>query len=710
MLSCALLALCPGLPAPPQDSLPAARRDPLSRAERPRGSAGEAASALRLAALALAEGDRALGFAALQEAPPQPETAWIRAWLAARLEPALRRFPGAVERVAADPAGRRLALLGSEARIVDLATGETLVRLEGTQSDAAGFAWSGDGRFLLAASVEMQGWALWDAATGRRLENDHTRGTSVGNGHALAAAPQGATFALAMDWGVFLGEASAEEGMAWRRSSSEAGGVGRGAVAPTALCWSADGEALVVGDEAGRVEWIPEAGEGRPRPLARLGSEVRNLAVERGGRRVLACTADLSLHLLEEGAEPLPLWTAASPAEAREAERLLQRYKRFLTAGVRDSALWAGPDRVLHQGSDGWLRLLRLDGTVLLELPVLAAPATSLAAVPGTELVAVSSTREGAAVLDLARLRALAGLGREDPGAADLAATPGRLFLLRSDGVRILDATGGRLAEIGFRCRPVEIAAAPGGEAAWAVLLDPWPDRESGGQVLRLTLEGAEAWPDPEGSDPRGVAVDAEGRRVAVADPEGEVFLREARSGEVLQHLRWDSGRRRRDEITRAPLAFLADGRLWAGAGQTVTLWDPGSGALLYEFRTPGLQVRALAAAPGGGLAVFSVEEDTRLRAADLERGEIRVLDPPLPAPETETGGPGALVFTPDGRGFLSAAGREGRILLWDARRLRPLLPLTRTGFETSALTFTGPDASRLAAAGWSGLRLWPLL
>jgi hypothetical protein len=116
-------------------------------------------------------------------------------------------------------------------------------------------------------------------------------------------------------------------------------------------------------------------------------------------------------------------------------------------------------------------------------------------------------------------------------------------------------------------------------------------------------------------------------------------------------------------------LAFSADGRLLAGAGQgqSLTLWDAASGR---EYR------RAAALAEGGyptATPVFAPDGRTlavAVAAADGKSGHIQVWELLTGQVRQEFGGtPGqvtALAFSADGR-TLAAGGTDTTITLWDA-------------------------------------------
>jgi WD40 repeat protein len=104
-------------------------------------------------------------------------------WAAAREEPV--PFPANDIALAAfDPSGQRVVSAGEEIRVFDARTGRLESLLE-YGSEALTVAWSGDGRLLLASSVDST-TRVWDAGTGDELVR-FVEGVRV-NDTALSAA------------------------------------------------------------------------------------------------------------------------------------------------------------------------------------------------------------------------------------------------------------------------------------------------------------------------------------------------------------------------------------------------------------------------------------------------------------------------------------------------------------------------------------------
>ncbi|MEV1177714.1 hypothetical protein AB0J09_55945, partial [Nonomuraea sp. NPDC049784] len=172
-------------------------------------------------------------------------------------------------------------------------------------------------------------------------------------------------------------------------------------------------------------------------------------------------------------------------------------------------------------------------------------------------------------------------------------------------------------------------------------------------------------------------------------------------------------------------LAFDADGRLLAVAGDPVTVWEVAGGRQVAAIDAGG-DVPAVALSPSGDtlatargrtLETWDVREGRRIKAyegagdlalafspdgstlaagaklLDLSTGEITPLD--LPRSGDASPVPTALAFSPDGRTL--AFGLEGgRVLLWDVRKEEPRGTIQTGTAPVDELRFS-PDGDLLA-------------
>jgi WD40 repeat protein len=108
-----------------------------------------------------------------------------------------------------------------------------------------------------------------------------------------------------------------------------------------------------------------------------------------------------------------------------------------------------------------------------------------------------------------------------------------------------------------------------------------------------------------------------------------------------------------------AAVAFSRDGTtMAAGAGRTITLWDPATGQERHTLRGHGLEVYGMAFTPDG-TALISGSIDRTVRLWDVASGR------PRQTYAWRTGKVYAVAVAPDGL-TAAAAGTESDIIVWD--------------------------------------------
>ena len=194
------------------------------------------------------------------------------------------------------------------------------------------------------------------------------------------------------------------------------------------------------------------------------------------------------------------------------------------------------------------------------------------------------------------------------------------------------------------------------------------------------------------GSPLYGVAVDAEGRRVAVGDEHGTVHVSAIDGGPATELVGHDG--------PVFGMAFLPDGRLVTGGRDgTLRLWDVDTGAVAtVETGSPVTDV--------------AVNADGDLVASSGSDGIVRFwttddLSDPIAQTAAVAAGANAVVFS--GTSEVVAAYGDGRVRFWkrDGSEMRDALQVDSDGDAVFSVAVS-PDRSLLAAAGATdGVTLW---
>jgi WD40 repeat protein len=192
-----------------------------------------------------------------------------------------------------------------------------------------------------------------------------------------------------------------------------------------------------------------------------------------------------------------------------------------------------------------------------------------------------------------------------------------------------------------------------------------------------------------------------DGRRLATAETEGRVTLRDAGTGRELLSFR-------AHDLGPAWLAFSPDGKRLAStgavardrraAGCRIRVWDADDGRLLRELPEQPYQLLAFGFSPDGRLAgarpaYAGGQPRTELCLWDADTGEVRRCI----AFANPGGAVAGLAFAPDGRRLAVATGRGVKV--WDPDAGSLVFDLGGPEFNALAVDFS-PDGRWLAACG----------
>ncbi len=430
-----------------------------------------------------------------------------------------------------------------------------------------------------------------------------------------------------------------------------------------AVVYSPDGKLLATSGKSGDILLWSAADGARIAELSGHDGLVRGLAFSPDGTLLASAGADRTLRI----------WDLAK----REERALLRGHAAEVRAVVfsRDGA------RLFSGGIDRGLRVWDLaagQGSTLARLPF---SIRDLALSPDGARIAIACDEPTVNVLDARTGEPDLILGGNASFVRQVAWSPDGAMLASAGldrSVRVWNSLSGEpiatleehqaiASGVAFSPDGSTLASAgfDGSVRTWTIRPSPLLGLASGGAPL---LE---------------VAFSPDGRRLATSSRDGSLRV-------------WDLETKRELHVFRGELkmdvevSFGGDGRLLAGAGGVVEVWDVESGKLVR--RLP-LELGSSARISPDGRLIATGEDTGRVTLWELATGER------LQVFEEHTATVFDLEFSPDGR-TLASAGKDGQVRLWDVKTGKPRGALQGRGW-LSSLDFA-PDG-RLASAGKEG-------
>ena len=604
----------------------------------------------------------------------------VRLWDAATgsLIRVVGRHDSAALAVAYHPDGSQLASSGQDGlvKVWEPATGRLLRVLRCHGQAVYCTAYSPDGR-LLASGDGFPPWEsvlhlrtpgvvkIWDAVTGdeRAALNGHAQ-----NVMGVAFSPDGSRLATVSGAVLAVPQVESRPGelLVWDVQSRALMREISGHDGPlTAVAYSPDGQTVATSSWDRTVKlWDPQTGARRA-TLAGHQDWVCHVAFDPSGSRLATAGADGAVHLWDihtgrvlltyRGHTQNVTCVAFDPNGGRVASSGSdQTVKLWDSSAGHEAFIWRGRGPVVRLAffPDG--RRLVLggsseadDGRIRPRLAILE---------PSTRRV-VELARD-----DSARDNCINGVAVSSDGAMIAAC-------MADHKTEVRDAATGALLHT-FAVEQFESLAAAFSpdRATLAIAGMAPPDSRDDGSGTRQSFGYLALWDLATGTsrwarsntDPgpiRSVAFSPDGHRIATADNDGTVTLRDAARGEPIRQL---SGHRR----LVTSVAFSPDGRRLASASwdQTVRVWDCATGHAIVTLRGHMRSVLCLAFSPDG-TRLATGSEDQTVKLWDVETGEeVLTL-------RGHAGVVSSVAFSRDGR-RLASAGSDGAVQIREAEPL----------------------------------------
>jgi WD40 repeat protein len=612
----------------------------------------------------------------------------LRLWdTATGRERAVLNHPGPVRHFAFSPDGRMLVASSEGSTTVkrwDALAGGELRDLEGHSFPGEYMAFSPDGRTLV--TDDNKDVRLWDSATGK------LRATLKEARRPVAFAPDGKTLAMAGLKGDSI--------LLWRDVNADEPGKCLRVQGPG--CWlgeqdlvtfSPDGRVVAAGNGAGEVG-LWDAITGKQRFAAEFKSSVVSLAFARDG------------HTLAAGAVGQVMLVDATTGAIRA--RLPQASGILAFAPDSRRLAWGGLDAAVRLSDP-------LTGEVRTVLTGGRSYTASLAFAPDGNLLAAGDD-EKTIVWDLAAGRARIPLtGYLHSIDSVVFATNGKMLAVgstdpwteRGQGeVKLFNSSTGKeertlKLQLGSWVR---IALAPDCRTLAVAIhrRDPKEGNPFGSLKAEIGL-----WDAVTGQQLRTLSADLDWVSSLTFAPDGRTLAAgtgKASGDQLSGSIRfWDvaSGTEQQRIEHAAPiraLVYLPDGRTIATCeGTSVALWDLATRRVRARLED-GDDWGGLACGPDGQVLAVGAESG-EVRLWDVGTGKLRVLHTGHKIPVH------SVVFSPDGKTLAVGSGDEGQggsgeVRLWDTVSGQPLATFKDYHAPVTALAFA-PDG-RTLAAGWS--------